>query len=127
MGKVRGKKDVKPVIIESLENGATVSAACAGADINRNTFYKWYEQDPEFAKQVDAAQKSRVHHVEDSLYKKAMAGNLTAIIFYLCNRAPDKWKNVQKVEASLNGQGPLHFVLYDPDKHAQPSEPGKAA
>ncbi len=127
MGKVRGKKDVKPVIIESLKDGATVSAACGGAGINRNTFYKWYEQDPEFAKEVDAAQKSRVHHVEDSLYKKAMAGNLTAIIFYLCNRAPEKWKNVQKVEASLHGQGPLHFVLYDPDKHAQHSEPGKPA
>lgn len=127
MAKVRGRKDVKPVIIESLKDGATVSAACTGANINRNTFYKWYEEDTEFAKQVDAAQKSRVHHVEDSLFKKAMQGNLTAIIFFLCNRSPEKWKNVQKVEASLNGQGPLHFVLYDPDKHAKPSEPGKPA
>lgn len=115
------KKDVKPAIIVSLKNGATVAAACQGANIVRSTFYQWYKQDPAFGKKVDEAQESRVQHVEDALYKNAITGSLTAQIFFLCNRAPEKWKNVQKVEASLHGQGPIHFVLYDPDKHAKPS------
>lgn len=115
------RKDVKPAIILSLKDGSTVAAACAGAKINRDTFYTWYKKDPDFAKQVDEAQESRVQHVEDALYKNAITGSLTAQIFFLCNRAPEKWKNVQKVEASLHGQGPIHFVLYDPDKHAKPS------
>lgn len=121
MAKSKPGKNVKPTIILSLNNGATVSSACDGAKISRSTFYQWYKTDPAFAKKVDQAQESRVQHVEDALYKNAITGSLTAQIFFLCNRAPEKWKNVQKVEASLHGQGPLNFVLYDPDKHAKPS------
>ena len=111
---------VKPVLIVSLENGSTVAATCVGAGISRDTFYRWCKEDPKFGEKVEAAQESRVQHVEDALYKNAINGVLTAQIFFLCNRAPDKWKNVQKVEASFNGPVPINFVPYDPAKHAQP-------
>ena len=38
--------------------------------------------------------------VETSLYSRAIAGNVTAQIFWLCNRRPDRWKHVNKVEHS---------------------------
>lgn len=40
--------------------------------------------------------------VEGSLFSQAMRGNLTAIIFYLCNRAPERWVNVNKAEQTVN-------------------------
>lgn len=116
------KRAVKPVIISSLMDGTTVSGACAGAKISRETFYAWYREDPDFAKKVDEAKESRVQHVEDALYKNAIGGGLTAEIFFLCNRAPGRWKNVQKVEAELNAPVPIQFVSYDPAKHGNPGK-----
>jgi len=37
--------------------------------------------------------------------------NVVAAIFYLCNRAPDRWKNVQRVEIEHSGAGPQNLVL----------------
>jgi len=34
--------------------------------------------------------------VEMSLYRQAMKGNITACIFWLCNRQRDKWKQANK-------------------------------
>ena len=36
--------------------------------------------------------------VEMSLYGKAISGNVTAQIFWLCNREPRRWVNVQRIE-----------------------------
>lgn len=47
--------------------------------------------------------------VELSLYNKAMTGNVTAQIFWLCNRRPDRWKNVNRVEHS----GEIGITLKD--------------
>lgn len=126
-GTYRNGEAKKKAIIQSLQDGSTVVSACQAAGLGRSAFYDWYKTDVAFKDQVDKAQKSRIHHVEDSLYKKAIEGNMTAIIFFLCNRSPEDWKNVNKVEAELHGQGPIHFVLYDPAQHAKPGEPGKPA
>ena len=40
--------------------------------------------------------------VEASLYSQALAGNVTAQIFWLCNRVKDRWQNVNKVEHGLD-------------------------
>ena len=126
-GHYKAGEEKQKAIILSLSEGSTVVSACAAANTPRSMFYEWYKNDATFKDLVDKACKSRVHHVVDSLFKKAIEGNLTAIIFFLCNRDPENWKNVNKVEAELHGQGPIHFVLYDPDKHTKPGEPGKAA
>ncbi len=48
--------------------------------------------------------------VEASLYNQALKGNITAIIFWLCNRQPDKWKNVNKVDIQGTLQIPKVIV-----------------
>ena len=95
------KREVKPVIIASLEKGSTVAAACRGAKITRDTFYRYCKEDSEFKKQVEEAQQSGITVVEDELFKNATKRHVTvAQFFYLCNRAPDKWKNIQRIEHS---------------------------
>lgn len=38
--------------------------------------------------------------VERSLFNQAMRGNTTASIFWLCNRDPERWQNLQQVKHS---------------------------
>jgi hypothetical protein len=45
--------------------------------------------------------------VEMSLYNKAMGGNIVAMIFWLCNRAPERWVNVQRLEHGGKGDTPI--------------------
>ena len=46
--------------------------------------------------------------VEESLYRNALAGNTTAQIFWLKNRRPDRWRDVQNVDAAIG-----HYIISD--------------
>ena len=46
--------------------------------------------------------------VEESLYRNALAGNTTAQIFWLKNRRPDRWRDVQNIEAAT-----AHYIISD--------------
>ena len=92
---------IKKAIIENLEDGNTISTSCSNVDVSRNTFYRWLKEDPNFKQEVEIAQESRIKMVEDALYKSAIEGDHTAQIFFLCNRAKDKWQDVSKVEHGI--------------------------
>ena len=46
--------------------------------------------------------------VEESLYRNALAGNTTAQIFWLKNRRPDRWRDVQHVDQAMG-----HYLISD--------------
>ena len=46
--------------------------------------------------------------VVDSLYRKALGGDTTAMIFWLKNRRPSEWRDVQNFDATLG-----HYLLSD--------------
>ena len=46
--------------------------------------------------------------VENSLYQNAIAGNVTAEIFWLKNRRPDRWRDVQQIQGEVG-----HYLLSD--------------
>lgn len=92
----------KEAILQSLENGSFVSTACEKAGIDRGTFYNWCIADRKFYEAVEASKRGQIGVAEDSLYKNVVRGNITAQIFFLCNRARDKWQNVNKVEHGGN-------------------------
>lgn len=87
----------KAAIIHSLENGATVTQAAAAAGVDRRTAQRWHVADLGFAAEWDAALVRRIGTVEDSLYVNAVKGNVTAQIFFLCNRSPGRWRHVQHI------------------------------
>jgi len=92
------REKIRRIIVESLENGATKTRACAGADIGRATFYRWKKSSKHFKRAVDEAEESQIGRVEDAVYKLAAEGDLAAGKFFLCNRAPDRWKDTTKHE-----------------------------
>ena len=113
------------IIIESLKNGSTRAAACKAAGINRATFYNWFNASRKFRKRVEEALLTQIGVVEDALYKAAVEGSVAAQKFFLCNRAPDRWKD--RVEQYLTGDEryPVRLILTDErDKASSVPEQG---
>lgn len=88
----------KESVLESLSKGATVQNACRAANIGRTTFYNWLKEDQTFALRVAHTEEAAIQCVEDALFASALSGKVPAQIFFLCNRRPDRWKTVTKLE-----------------------------
>ena len=109
---------IKKAVLESLEHGASRTAACAAAGCSRDWFYSLLKTDEDFKAAVVKAEECAVHKVEGALFDAAThinnAGNfnLGAQMAFLCNRAPDRWKHVNRVqlEGAAGGEA-LRIVL----------------
>lgn len=78
------KKKKKEKLLEYLrETSGIVAYACEKAGISRVTYYKWCQEDPEFAAKTQDIQELQIDFAEAALLKKIKSENTTAIIFYL--------------------------------------------
>ncbi len=87
-------------VLASLMGGSTLEAACGAARVHVSTFRRWRNEDEELDQDAEVAIQSTIQSVESALLKKALgtdSGHVTAAIFYLCNRAPDRWQHVNRV------------------------------
>ncbi len=113
----------KEIMLTCLKNSmGIVSTACEKADIARKTHYEWYNNDLEYAAQVDAIQESCIDFAESKLmelingakHEVATAKgevltvqdgpNPTACIFYLKTKGK-KRGYVEKSELDVQGNG----------------------
>jgi len=83
---------VKRQIVSLLLEGKARANACAEAGVSRATFYRWLKKDKRFAREVAEAEELAVMLVEDALYLKAIKGDVRAMIFFLTNKRPERWK-----------------------------------
>jgi len=65
-------------------------AACLG--VNVDTIYEWKKVHPEFSEAIKQGGPMADAKVAQSLYKKAVGGDVAACIIWLKNRQPDKWR-----------------------------------
>lgn len=109
----------KAAIIDSVAAGATVETAAGAAGIARKTFYEWRKKDPEFNELVERAYTGVVKSVEGALVRAATVPdkqgrvNVTAQIFYLANRAPERWRSVNRQEITGPDGGPVRMSFAD--------------
>lgn len=78
--------------------GATDEELAKFLDVNTDTIYNWKKKHPEF---VEAIKKGREYadiEVAKSLFSKACAGDVTAMIFWLKNRRPDQWRDQKNIK-----------------------------
>jgi len=54
--------------------------------------------DRDFRELVDAASERLIGSVEETLVAVAKRGNVAAITLFLFNRAPDRWRDVKRIE-----------------------------
>ncbi len=88
----------KEQYLQLLGNGFSRSNAAAAVGITRATVWNHRRADTEFA-EVESRAEMRAHGlVEGKLFSRAMEGDHTAIIFYLKNRVPERWKDMKTFE-----------------------------
>ena len=74
----------KESILKALEHSlGVVTVACRNAEIPRSTFYKWINEDEEFAKQVKDIENIALDFAESQLHTQIRGNNTSATIFYL--------------------------------------------
>jgi len=86
-------------ILTSLKRGSSIEASCSAANVSVVSFWTWRKRDARLDELVKSIYESRVAIVEDVLYETALDGNTTAQIFFLKNRAVDRWRDRNEHEA----------------------------
>lgn len=94
-------------------DGLTEEQIAQNMGINRKTLWEWKTQHPPIGNALKSGADVADYQVENALYKAALDGNITAMIFWLKNRKPKKWKDkpvddadeeqLQKLQKLLGG------------------------
>lgn len=64
------------------------------------TVYDWMNKNPDIAAAIKKGRDKSIDMVENALFQSAINGNVTAMIFYLKNRAPERYKD--RVDNNIN-------------------------
>jgi len=85
MSKVLAKQTAaKKKLLEALERTlGIVTPACKEAGVSRDTFYKYYREDPVFKQKVDELEDLTLDYVESQLFKQIKDGSERSILFYM--------------------------------------------
>lgn len=89
---------------ECAKRGLTCKqiALCNGFSLG--SYYKWIKEDPKFKEAVEEGRQAGIATIVNKLYEKAENGDLSSIIFFLKNRAPERWRDGRdlNVQATAN-------------------------
>ena len=85
------------------ETRGFISDITRALEIDRSTYYKWLDNDKDFALAIADCEAEINDEMRDALIKKGGEGDLGAIIFWLKNRHPD-FKQGQVTAVQVNVQ-----------------------
>lgn len=107
-------ESLKKTFLDRIQEGThSLSSAAAVIQKSPSTVWRWRVADSEFDKAVVAAYQTadsvRATLVEDTLFRRLVEGKASPVemIFYLKNRAPDRWRDVNRTEVTGANGGPL--------------------
>lgn len=81
----------KQQVLRTLEQAlGVVTTACRSAGISRDTFYRWKQEDEDFARQVQDINEIAIDFAESQLHQQIKDGNTSATIFYLKSKAKQR-------------------------------------
>lgn len=95
--------------------------ACKIVGVTERVIQVWRKLDEEFNAAVSALQASlderRTRAVEESMWERAVAGDASAaeVLFWLANRAPDRWQDLKKIQHSVHHGGGVLMIPAQPD------------
>ena len=97
----------KEAMLQALENSlGVVTVACKSADVPRSTYYKWLNEDEEFAKAVKEIENIALDFGESQLHKQIGDGNTSATIFFLKTKGK-KRGYIERSEIDLTADEPI--------------------
>lgn len=80
--------------------GLTRPEIASRLGIDRATLHRYMNEHEELRDALKTGDDEIVANVEAALAKKALGGDVTAMIFFLKNKAPGKWRDKQEREVS---------------------------
>ena len=86
-------KEKFPLIEGWAKDGLTDEQISKNLGISKVTFYKYKASCSELSELLKKSKEVVDYEVENALYKSAIGGNVSAMIFWLKNRRPDKWRD----------------------------------
>ena len=81
--------------------GATDEELGRAFAVDVRTIGNWKVDHADFFQALKAGRLDADAAVADSLYRKALSGDVTACIFWLKNRRPDQWRDRRSVDAAI--------------------------
>ena len=91
----RKKIEITSDVIQEVQRlagrGLTEAQITASLGWASSTFYKRKKDVVEFSDAIKRGKAMAIAEVANALFEKAMAGNVTAMIFYLKNRDKENW------------------------------------
>jgi len=110
-------QQTKKALLLALEQSlGVVTQACKQVGIDRSTFYKYVNDDPEFAAAVKDMGEIAVDFVESKLFKQIRDNNTTATIFYLKTKAKHRGYIERMEHTGRDGQEITFKVIGDETK-----------
>ncbi len=82
--------------------------------ISKKTLELWKREHPEFKQALREGRDLSDMHVVNALYEKALKGDTTAMIFWLKNRQPDRWRDRRDID--VKGKMTLEALVAGSDK-----------
>ncbi len=83
------------------KNRALITKSCGKANIARSTYYKWLNENPKFAEELESAKEKVKDFGEDALYELIKEKNPAAVIFYnKCINRDRGYNEKQEIELS---------------------------
>lgn len=100
------------ILIEGwARDGATEDEIAEKMDMSTRYLRMLKKENESIKKALMIGKESADYAVERSLFQKAMSGDTTAIIFWLKNRRPDKWRDVKKQSINIENANVIDLTL----------------
>ena len=97
-----------PIVRACATFGATAPEIANYIGTSIASFDRWTMEHEELREALKRGREASDDRVEESLYRNALGGNTTAQIFWLKNRRPDRWRDVQNINADVG-----HYIISD--------------
>jgi predicted transcriptional regulator len=96
--------DIHPAFAAHLaQEGKTEDEIAERLGVSPTTITTWKQIHPEFLAAIKDSKEQADSLVVRALYQKALKGDTIAMIFWLKNRQPAKWREKQEIETTVMG------------------------
>lgn len=93
------------------ENKALISYAAKDSGVNKKTFYKWYNTDPEFKQAVDEITNDVLDWAERKLHENVADGDQRALEFFLMAKGKSRGYSRNDGQIQIGSVSPIQIIL----------------
>ena len=90
-------------------NGLTNEQIASNMEVAVSTLWEWRKKSPKISNALKIGKDEADIQVENALYKAALEGNTTAMIFWLKNRRSKEWRD--KIQQEIATESAVKLVI----------------